>query len=159
MDDFERAFQRIRRILKDKKWPGVEESTSYGTPSLKVKGKMLARLREPGVLVIMCNVEAKEMLLQVAPHIYFELPHYRGYPAILARMDQIEDDEIAEMIEIYYRKAAPKKLLSELEDVESKPKAQAKPPATKSRASSKTKTATGTKRTPTSKPVKKSGKL
>ena len=156
MDDFERAFQRIRRILKDKKWPGVEESTSYGTPSLKVKGKMLVRLREPGVLVIMCNVEAKEMLLQVAPHIYFELPHYRGYPAILARMDQIEDDEIAEMIEIYYRKAAPKKLLSELEEVESQPRAEENPQVKKSKTSTKPKTATTTKRAAGPKPVKKS---
>jgi len=115
MDDFERSFQRIRAILKDKKWPGVEESTSYGTPSLKVKGKMLFRIREPGVGVLMCNLEAKEMLMLVAPHIYFELPHYRGYPAVLVHMDQIEDDEIAEMIETYYRKVAPKKLLAEFE--------------------------------------------
>src|SRR5690349_11569090 len=76
VDDFERAFIRIRNILKEKKWPGVEEGQSWGTPSLKVKGKMLVRVREPGVLVIMCNLEAKEMLLQVAPHIYFDLPHY-----------------------------------------------------------------------------------
>ena len=138
MDDFEKSFLRIRKILKQQKWPGVEESTSYGTPSVKVKGKMLARIREPGVLVLMCNVEAKEMLMQVAPHIYFELPHYRGYPAVLVRMENIEDDEIVEMIDVYYRKIAPKKLLSEYELREqpvakpekkkatSKPKARAK---------------------------------
>lgn len=116
MDDFERSFQKIRAILKDKKWPGVEEGQSWGTPSLKVKGKMLVRVREPGVLVIMCNLEAKEMLLQVAPHIYFDLPHYKGYPAILARMDVIEDDEIAEMIEEHYRRIAPKNFVAEYDD-------------------------------------------
>jgi uncharacterized protein YPO0396 len=29
-------------------WPGVERGTSYGTPALKVKGKLLTRLREDG---------------------------------------------------------------------------------------------------------------
>ena len=30
------------------KLPGVEVSTSYGTPALKVKGKLLARLHDDG---------------------------------------------------------------------------------------------------------------
>jgi len=115
MDAFEKSFQRIKAILKVRQWPGVEVSTSYSTPSLKVKGKMLVRVREPGVLVLMCNLEAKEMLMMVAPHIYFELPHYKGYPAVLVHMDKIEDDELAEMIEEYWRKIAPKKLIAEFD--------------------------------------------
>ena len=115
MDDFDRAFKRIRAIAKQKNWPGVEEGQSWGTPSLKIKGKMLFRVREPGVGVLMCRLEAKEMLLQVAPHIYFDLPHYKGYPAVLIHLDQIEDDEIAEMIEEYWRKIAPKKMIEEYE--------------------------------------------
>ena len=138
MDAFDRAFKRIRAIAKQKNWPGVEEGQSWGTPSLKVKGKMLFRVREPGVGVLMCRLEAKEMLLQVAPHIYFDLPHYKGYPAVLIHLDQIEDDEIAEMIEEYWRKIAPKKMIDEFDARQStpkaKPKANAKKPMKKAKA-------------------------
>jgi len=122
VDDFDRAFKRIRRIAKEKNWPGVEEGQSWGTPSLKIKGKMLFRIREPKVGVLMCRLEAKEMLLQVAPHIYFDLPHYKGYPAVLIHLDQIEDDEIAEMIEEYWRKIAPKKMLDEYDARQTAPR-------------------------------------
>ena len=36
-------FNRVVEIAR--RFPGVEESRSYGTPALKVKGKFLARLR------------------------------------------------------------------------------------------------------------------
>ncbi|MEJ1965936.1 MAG: hypothetical protein WDO56_32060 [Gammaproteobacteria bacterium] len=36
-------YQRVCKIAR--KLPGVEESTSYGTPALKVKGRFMARLR------------------------------------------------------------------------------------------------------------------
>ena len=32
--------------------PGVEEGTSYGTPSLKVRKKLLTRLREDGETLV-----------------------------------------------------------------------------------------------------------
>lgn len=135
MDDFEKAFQRIRKIAKAKKWPGVEEGQSWGTPNLKVKGKMLFRVREPGVGVLMCPLDAKEMLLMVAPHIYFDLPHYKGYPAILVHLDKIEDDEIAEMIEEYWRKIAPKKLVDAYDEAVSSKKT---PSTNKSKTAPKT---------------------
>lgn len=140
MDDFDRAFIRIRTIAKQKNWPGVEEGQSWGTPSLKIKGKMLFRVREPGVGVLMCRLEAKEMLLQVAPHIYFDLPHYKGYPAVLIHLDQIEDDEIAEMIEEYWRKIAPKKMIDEYDGRQSTPSAKGKQKAS-GKPAKKTKTA------------------
>ena len=38
-----RAYTRYLDIIQ--KLPGTEESTSYGTPAIKVKGKLLSRLR------------------------------------------------------------------------------------------------------------------
>jgi hypothetical protein len=133
VDDFEKSFQKVLAVLEEKKWPGVEVSESWGTPSLKVKGKMLARIREPGVLVLMCNLEAKEMLLMVAPHIYFELPHYKGYPAILAHLDIIESDEIAEMIEEYWRKIAPKKMVADYDAAKTTDVQRTKSPVSKTK--------------------------
>ena len=115
MDAFEKSLQPILAIAEEYAWPGVEVGESWGTPALKVKGKMLIRVREPGVLVLPCELEEKEVLMLVAPHIYFELPHYKGYPAVLIHQENIEDDELAEMMEKAWRKLAPKKLIAEFD--------------------------------------------
>ena len=49
-----------------RRFPGVEESRSYGTPALKVKGKFLARLRSEaeGGLAIQCDFMERETLMQ-----------------------------------------------------------------------------------------------
>jgi hypothetical protein len=40
------TFDDVRTIALA--WPEVEDGTSYGTPALKVRKKMLARLKEDG---------------------------------------------------------------------------------------------------------------
>ncbi len=70
---------------------GVEESTSYGTPALKVRGKLLARLHENGALVVRVGVEGQEALIAMEPDVYFITPHYAGSWAVLVRLDAIED--------------------------------------------------------------------
>src|SRR5690349_10569126 len=64
--------------------PGVEESTSYGTPALKVKGKLFARLKEDGeTLVVKVDREARDALVAARPNIFFVTDHYRPYPYML----------------------------------------------------------------------------
>jgi hypothetical protein len=43
--------------------PGVETSTSYGTPSLKVRKKFMARLREDDVLVLVQVDDIEQRML------------------------------------------------------------------------------------------------
>jgi len=57
------SFDVVREVFRRADWPGVEEGTSYGTASLKVRGKMMVRLKEPGILVLMVDLEEKEMLM------------------------------------------------------------------------------------------------
>ena len=51
------------------RFPGVEESTSYGTPALKARGKMMCRLRtDPDALVVrVLDVGDREALLRGDP--------------------------------------------------------------------------------------------
>lgn len=62
-------------------FPNVEEGTSYGTPALKVKGKLFVRLREdPDSLVIKMPFEQREELMAGDPETYYITDHYRDYP-------------------------------------------------------------------------------
>jgi hypothetical protein len=50
------------------------------------------------VLAVRCPIERKEMLIEAAPSIYFDEPHYRGYPAVLVRLDEIDEAELVELL-------------------------------------------------------------
>ena len=113
VDDLSEAFEPIRTLLRQAAWPGVEEGRSYGTCALKVKGKLLVRMREPDVLVLCCEIDEKEFLMMAAPEIYFETDHYKGWPAVLVRLSEIEPEELKERIEKTWRSLAPKRLVEE----------------------------------------------
>ncbi len=71
--------------------PSVEESTSYGTPAFKVKGKMFVRLRPEGdVLVVRVDWVDRDYLMETRPDLYYITPHYKDYPAILVRMAALD---------------------------------------------------------------------
>ena len=92
------------------KLPETEESTSYGTPALKVKGKLVARLREEGD-VLAVYTDEKDELMASEPAIYFSAPHYDGYPMVLVRLPKISEKELREVITDAWRIRAPAKVL------------------------------------------------
>ena len=57
------TFDQISELAL--KLPGVEAGTSYGTPALKVKGKLLARLKEDGQSVVFrVTFDERDLLMQ-----------------------------------------------------------------------------------------------
>ena len=58
------------------RFPGVEVATSYGTPSLKVRGKFMCRLRtDPDALALrVADMGEREALLQGQPEAFFTTP-------------------------------------------------------------------------------------
>jgi hypothetical protein len=94
--------------------PGVEEATSYGTPALKVKGKLFARLREDGeTLVLRTTPEDRELLLQTWPRVFYLTDHYRDYPWVLVRLAKIRRAHLAEVLEDAWGRVAPLRLRKE----------------------------------------------
>ena len=59
--------------------------------------------------------EEKAVLIAADPEKFFTEPHYNGYPAVLVRLDAIDEDELAELLTDAWRCAAPRKLLAELD--------------------------------------------
>jgi hypothetical protein len=95
------------------KLAGTEQSTSYGTPAVKVKGKLLSRLRTEaeGALALRCDFLDRQILLQADPESFFLTDHYQGYPFILIRLDKISKAGLADVVQRAWRMVAPKKLL------------------------------------------------
>ena len=95
--------------------PAGELGSSYGTPALKVKGKLLARLKEDGKSVVFFteNLDEQEALCETQPEVYYITDHYRGYPAVLARLAKLKVAEARTRLERAWRKNAPKKLVKE----------------------------------------------
>jgi hypothetical protein len=95
------------------RFPEVEPSTWFRTPSLKVRGRSFARLRtDPDGLVLrVMDLGEKEALLQGQPDAFFTTPHYDGYPYVLIRLDAVDPRELAELLEEAWRVSAPKRLV------------------------------------------------
>ena len=112
--DFLAAFELARRL------PGVELGTSYGTPAIKVKGKLMARLRSEaeGWLAVRCDFAEREMLLQAAPDVFHLTDHYQSYPMILVDLEAIEENALLDLLENAWRRVASKKLIREVDEGE-----------------------------------------
>jgi len=99
--------------------PGVVESTSYGTPALKVQGTLLVRLREDGeTLVLRTTFLERDLLMQSEPTIYFYTEHYRNYPWVLVRLPHIQPTDLRDRLEEAWRRVASRRLLAQLERAE-----------------------------------------
>lgn len=93
--------------------PEVVEDIWFRTPALKVRGKSFVRLKEDGesVVFLLESVDEQEFLIEAQPNVYFITDHYRGYPAVLARLAALSSAECRLRLERAYRLKAPKSLL------------------------------------------------
>ena len=97
-------------VALGKELPETEETTHYGRPALKVRGKAFVSLRErPDALVVRCDGEEKPLLLDARPDVVFTTPHYDGWPYVLVRLDAPLDDA-RELVMDSWLAVAPKKL-------------------------------------------------
>ena len=103
----------VRRLCLE--LPGVEESSSYGTPATFIAGKGLVRFHQGGEDIVLFDVgfDEREMLMQAAPAVFHITPHYKDWPSVLARLSAVTPDDIRGLIERRWRKVAPKKLLAQ----------------------------------------------
>lgn len=75
-----------------------------------------ARVEQLDVFAVrVADEEEKGVLIASDPDKFFTEPHYNGYPAVLVRLDAIDDDELAELLADAWRASAPRRLLGELD--------------------------------------------
>jgi len=88
--------------------PDVEESTMYGAPALKVRGKLLAcmashKSAEPGSLVVRIGFDDRDALIADDPRTYYVKPHYEEYPSVLVRLALIDREALRDLLQSAWR--------------------------------------------------------
>lgn len=108
-----RAYQRYLKLALQ--LPLAEESTSYGTPSVKIKGKILSRWRTEaeGAVAIRCDFLDRELLLQTQPEVFFLTDHYLGYPMVLMRVEKANAATMRDTLERAWQCVAPARAVKE----------------------------------------------
>jgi len=99
-------FDAVRKIGLT--LPGVEESTAYGSPALKVRGKLLAcvpvnRSGEPGSLAVRVDFDDRAELLAAAPDVYYVTDHFLNYNAVLVRLSRVTPDVLRDLLGMAHR--------------------------------------------------------
>ena len=93
-----KTVESIGRTLAD-----VEVTTSWGQPSLKVRGKMFAciashKSAEPNTLVVMMDFADRDALVEDDPGTYYLKDHYLNYPCVLVRLSRSHPDALRDLV-------------------------------------------------------------
>jgi hypothetical protein len=99
-------FEMVRKI--GLALPGVEDSTAYGSPALKARGRLLAcvpahRSAEPGSLVVCVGFNDRADLLAGEPGTYYVTDHYIPYESVLVRLSRINPDALRDLLGMAYK--------------------------------------------------------
>lgn len=105
-------FDAVRKI--GLALPGVEESTAYGSPALKVGGKLLAcvpahRSAEPGSLVLCVDFDDRAELLATDPDVYYTTDHYLNHASVLVRLSRVRPDVLRDLLGMAHKFVTAKK--------------------------------------------------
>jgi hypothetical protein len=103
------SFDTVRELAVA--LPQVEEGDDASAPALRVKGKLLAWIRDdPEILAVKTSPINREYLLQADPKVFFITDHYRDYPIVLIRLSRVGRRQLAEVLEEAWRQVAPKRM-------------------------------------------------
>jgi hypothetical protein len=92
------AVEAIGRPL-----PDVEVTTTWGQPTLKVRGRMFVciashKSAEPNTLVVMMDFAGRDALIEEDPDTYYLKDHYVGYPCVLVRLSRVHPDALRGLV-------------------------------------------------------------
>jgi hypothetical protein len=99
-------FDTVRRM--GLALPGVKEGTIYGSPSLKIHGKMIAclaihRSAGPDTLAVRIDFGQRDEMIAADPGTYYLTDHYVNYPVVLVRLSRVHPDALRELLLMGWR--------------------------------------------------------
>jgi hypothetical protein len=114
-------------------WPGVERSSSYGRPSLKVKGKFFTWVKEDGDSINIGGIDfdERDMLMETQSDVFYITDHYRNSRYVLMRLSEADPGAVEAFLRRRWFDIAPKKLHAAFGEPPAAKKAEAKKPKAK----------------------------
>jgi hypothetical protein len=92
----------VRRLAS--RLPGVEETTAWGKPALKLHGRLVAcmashKSAEPGTLVAVVGFDQRDAMIADDPDTYYLQPHYAGHPSVLVRLARVNRGALGDLLQ------------------------------------------------------------
>jgi len=97
--------------------PEVEEGTSWGNASFRVRAKTFAGMsRHEGAMWTRCDREERALIVASKPDVYRLTPHFERSPAhLLIWLDLADTDDVRERLIDGWLIQAPKRLAAHVE--------------------------------------------
>lgn len=124
------GWDDVRRIALG--LPEVAEEARWGLAAWKVKDKAFVWERPlrrtdlealgdtapdgPILAARVPDLGVKEALVNDDPDVYFTVPHFNGFPAVLVRLERIGADELNELVVEAWLARAPRRLAKQYLD-------------------------------------------
>jgi len=108
------TWERVAELARE--LPEVEETTSWGKPSFKVRGKLFAGLstRHKDAMWTRCDRDERPFLVASNPDAYRLTPHFENSPAyLLIWLEHIKEEEVRERLIDAWLIQAPKRLAAQ----------------------------------------------
>lgn len=113
-------FEPVKAIALT--FPGAEESVSHeGTPSIKVRGKLMCRLHDNGEFIpIRLDFALRDAYLEKYPEIFHLPAHFKAYPYICMLTKGYTKKLLLEILELSWKGLASKKQLEKFNELKNK---------------------------------------
>jgi hypothetical protein len=93
--------------------PGTSEGEHYRQPAIFIGEEFLTRIhhKEEAVVILTGSVEMRDVMLEAEPKLFYITPHYRNFPALLARLAKLDKKTLLDLLKprIAQIQAAPQK--------------------------------------------------
>ncbi|HZA01181.1 MAG TPA: MmcQ/YjbR family DNA-binding protein [Hyphomicrobiaceae bacterium] len=113
----QKDWSRIRKLALGLGLPGIEETTSWGEPTLKAHGKLWVWWSpHEDAPVFKVPLDEREILIEAEPETFFVTPHYKGHPMVLVRPERLEPEWAKANLIRTWRAQAPNRVLRAYDD-------------------------------------------
>ncbi len=112
-------FEPVKAIAL--KFPGTKEGFSHeGTPSVKMKDKLMCRLHESGQFIpVRMDIPIRDRYLARYPGIFLLPPNFKGYPYLAMKVHKYDPDFLWKLLEESWLCMATKKEITQWEAMKS----------------------------------------
>lgn len=85
--------------------PGMAQGRSYGLPSFLLDGRFFARFRDDDTVLVLQlgTIAEREVLMDLDPRAFFFTEHYRNYPAVLIRLEDVPKPLLVDVVKEAWR--------------------------------------------------------